>query len=70
MIGVNGGIMTMQKTVYTPEQMKRRSEVHRILCTERNINPQSLDGRLVAGLLLDKCTGDEPNEVIIQRVSH
>jgi hypothetical protein len=66
MIGVNGGIMTMQKTVYTPEQMKRRSEVHRILCTERNINPQSLDGRLVA----DKCTGDEPNEVIIQRVSH
>lgn len=70
MIGTRGGVIMIQQAVYTPEQIKRLSEAHRILCAERNINPQSLDGRLVAGLLLDTCTGDEPDEVIRQRVWH
>lgn len=70
MMMTSGGIMTMQQPVYTPEQIKRLSDAHRILCAERNIDPQSFHGRLVAGLLLDKCTGDEPDEVIRQRVSH
>lgn len=70
MITAIGGIMKMQKSVYTPEQIKRLSEAHRILCADRLIDPHSLQGREVAGLLLDKCTGDEPNDVILRRVAH
>lgn len=62
--------MTMQKSVYTPEQIKRLSEVHRVLCAERHIDPYSREGRSMAELLLDKCTGDEPADVIAWRISH
>ena len=64
------GIMKMQKSVYTPEQIKRLSEAHRTLCDERNIDPHSWHGREVAELLLDKCTGDEPDDVIMKRIAH
>jgi hypothetical protein len=62
--------MVTQKAVYSPEQIKRLSEVHRILCAERLIDPHSLQGREVAELLLDKCTGDEPNHVIMKRIAN
>ncbi|MCJ8521464.1 hypothetical protein ABID21_004598 [Pseudorhizobium tarimense] len=62
--------MTMQKSVYTAEQIKRLSEVHRVLCAEQQIEPSSREGRSMAELLLDKCTGDEPAGVIMRRISH
>lgn len=62
--------MTMQKPTYTGEQIKRLSNVHRALCEARSIDPRSWQGRKIAELLLDKCTGNEPDHVILQRVSH
>ena len=62
--------MTMQKSVYTPEQIKRLSEVHRFLCAERLVDPHSWQGREIAELLLDKCTGSESRDVIMRRVAH
>lgn len=61
---------SMEKPVHTREQLQRLSAVHKILCAQRNVHPHSEQGRDAAVLLLNKCTGDEPEEVILKKFAH
>lgn len=70
--GANTGlrsVMTMQTRIYNSDQIKRLSDVHRNLCAARQVDPHSWQGRHIAELLLDKCTGDEALSEIARRVA-
>ena len=60
----------MEKMVYSKEQLQRLSNAHQMLCISQNVDPQSKFGREVAALLLEKCSGDESEDVMIEKVSH
>ncbi len=60
----------MEKAFYSKEQLQRFSRAHQKLCAFQNINPQSKPGRDMALLLLEQCTGEESEEIMVAKVSH
>lgn len=56
----------MDKTVYTVDEMDRLGSVHRAICAMRRVEPQGLEGRLIAEQLIEMFSGTEAHIEMIR----